>query len=186
MRRQNYAEAEPCFREALAIFERALGGGDRLTRQARASLAIARMAQREFAEAEQLLRTDLEWTRKQFGDSHPDTAEDLMRLAILFGNQGRYVEALPLAERTAATHRSAAGADQNRTRSFDELVAKVRGRIEQKGSATTATVATGDVAGPAKASQPAAAAAPSPAVQIPVAAPGGNAARTSFEQGTRR
>ena len=183
--RQKYTEAEPCLREALGIFESTLGGGDQFTRQTRASLAIARMAQGEFAEAEQLLRADLEWTRKQLGEDHPDTAEDLMRLAVLYGNQGRYAEALPLAERAAAIHRAAPGADQNRTRAFDELVAKVHERIRQKNSAAPATVASGESAVPTNPA-PDTGAARSPAVQIPVAAPASSAERTSFEQGAKR
>jgi tetratricopeptide (TPR) repeat protein len=184
--RQDYDQAEPCFREALTIFEPALGGGDPLTRKTRASLAIARMALRDFAEAEQLLRADLEWTRKQCGDDHPETAESLMRLAVLFGNQGRYDEALPLAERAATIHRAAAGSDKDRTQALDELVATIRDRLEKKKAAGMGSVAGKDSAEHAKASRPAGAAVAAPAMPIPAAASGGSAARTSFEQNSRR
>ena len=78
-----------------------------------------------------------------------------------------------------------AGADQNRTRAFDELVAKVHERIRQKNSAAPATVASGESAAPTNPA-PNTGAARSPAVQIPVAAPASSAERTSFEQGAER
>ncbi len=129
---QKYGEAVPPLREALALLQSALGPGHRSSRLARTNLALTLLAQKEFAEAEQLLRADLEVTWKEVGERHPDYAEDLSRLAALYGNQGRYDEAQPLAERAATIHRSALGPDDARTRSAEELAAKVRAAAARK------------------------------------------------------
>ena len=107
---QNLAAASPLFRQALDIFEPAVGGGHAMTRLARTNLGLTLMAERKFDEAEALLRTDLDWTKKEFGENHEEYAESLSRLVVLYGNQGRYNDALPLAERAAKIQQFVAGA----------------------------------------------------------------------------
>jgi len=132
---RQYGKATASFREALAIFEPALGGGHGATRKARTSLALTRMAERDFREAELLLREDLAVTRRDLGEINAEYAEDLARLAALYGNEGRFDQALPLAEQSAAIHAKAGGPADPRGRQSQELVAKVRERIAARSPA---------------------------------------------------
>ena len=165
-----FDEAEPQFREAIAILEPTLGPGHAHTRQARANLAITRMAQRDFREAESLVRADLDWLRKTSGENEAEYAEGLARLAILYGNQGRFAEALPVAEQAAAIHRTVSTDADPRVAQAQDLVVRLRGRIDGRNPANAVSRAPQPPAGRQTADQ------------IPAASPVGNAARTSFEQ----
>ncbi|MBI2823263.1 MAG: tetratricopeptide repeat protein [Planctomycetia bacterium] len=134
------AQAAPLFRQALTIFESSLGAGHRMARLAGANLGIALGTLRDFPAAEAVLREDMEITRRELGENRAEFAECLTRLAILYGNQGRYAEAQPLADQAVAIHRAASGADHPATRKTEEIAASVRERLNSRaGSASTAT-----------------------------------------------
>ncbi|MBD1852490.1 tetratricopeptide repeat protein [Leptolyngbya sp. FACHB-711] len=54
----------------------------------------------QYAEAEPLYQRSLEIREAQLGKDHPDVAESLSNLAVLYKNQGRYSEAEPLLQRS--------------------------------------------------------------------------------------
>jgi tetratricopeptide (TPR) repeat protein len=139
---QNLAAAGPLFRQALEIFEPTIGGGQAMTRMARSNLGLTLMAERHFDEADTLLRADLDWIKKELGENHAEYAEGLSRLVASYGNQGRYNEALPLAERAAEIHRKTAGPDDAHTRAAQELVSKVRSKLGTKPATDSATTAS--------------------------------------------
>ena len=129
---QNLAAAGPLFRQALDIFESAGGGGQPLTRLARTNLGLTLLAERKFDEAEALLRTDLDWTKKEFGENRKEYAESLSRMVVLYGNQGRYNDALPLAEHAAQIQQFVAGPEDPQTHQAQLVLAKVRGKLNDK------------------------------------------------------
>jgi tetratricopeptide (TPR) repeat protein len=110
-----------------------------MTRMARSNLGLTLMAERNFDESEKLLRMDLDWIKKELGENHAEYAEGLSRLVVSYGNQGRYEDALPLAERAAEIHRKAAGPEDAHTRAAQELVSKVRSKLGTKPTTDSAT-----------------------------------------------
>ena len=91
--RARYAEAEPLFRLALAIREKALGPDHPDTATSFNNLAELLQAQGRYGEAEPLFRLALAIREKALGPDHPDTATSLNNLAGLLQAQGRYGEA---------------------------------------------------------------------------------------------
>ena len=67
-----------------------------------------------YAEAEPLCQRALAIREKAPGPEHPDTAESLNNLALLYRNQGRYGEAEPLYQRALAIKDKALGPDHPR------------------------------------------------------------------------
>jgi tetratricopeptide (TPR) repeat protein len=94
--RAQYAEAEPLYRRALDIYEKALGPEHPDTAMSLNNLAELYRAQGRHAEAEPLYQPALDITEKTLGPEHPDTAKGLNNLAELYRAQGRYAEAEPL------------------------------------------------------------------------------------------
>ena len=107
-----YAEAEPLYKRALGIREKALGPdhpdvgtvaqqpGRAVSRpgplrRGRAAATSARLAIRE----------------KALGPDHPDVGTSLNNLASLYRDQGRYAEAEPLYKRALAIYEKALGPD---------------------------------------------------------------------------
>ena len=82
--RGDHAQAEPAFREALAIRERAFGEGHADTAESVNNLAVL-LAMREGSdgdEVERLERRGLALRRAAFGDAHLETAQSLNNLAV--------------------------------------------------------------------------------------------------------
>ena len=79
--RARYAEAEPLFRRALAIREKALGPDHPDTAPSLNNLAELLRAQGRYGEAEPLYRLALAIREKALGPDHPDTATSLNNLA---------------------------------------------------------------------------------------------------------
>ena len=113
----DYAKAEPLYRRALAIHEKALGPehpatatslnnlavlyrGDGRLRQGRAALCGAHLAIRE----------------KALGPEHPETANSLNNLAVLYKAMGDYAKAEPLYQRALAIREKALGPGASRHR----------------------------------------------------------------------
>ena len=91
-----YAEAEPLYKRALAISEKALGPEHPDVGTSLNNLAVLYQAQGRYAEAEPLYKRALAIDEKALGPEHPDVATSLNNLAVLYGAQGRYAEAEPL------------------------------------------------------------------------------------------
>ena len=106
-----YAEAEPLYKRALAIAEKALGPDHPDVASCLNNLAILYKAQGRYAEAEPLYKRALAIREKALGPDHPSLAQSLNNLALLYDAQGRYVEAEPLYKRALAIWEKALGPD---------------------------------------------------------------------------
>jgi tetratricopeptide (TPR) repeat protein len=91
-----YSEAEPLYKQALAIRKAQLGDNHPSTATSLNNLAELYRLQGRYSEAEPLYKEALPITKTQLGDNHPDTAISLNNLAALYQSQGRYSEAEPL------------------------------------------------------------------------------------------
>ena len=110
--RARYAEAEPLYRQALAIREAALGPDHPDTAQSLNNLAVLlRIQGHLYGEAEELPRRALAIREAALGPDHPETAISLINLALLFQAQGRYREAEPLSRRALAIREKTLGSD---------------------------------------------------------------------------
>ena len=109
--RAEYPTAEPLFRRALAIFEKALGPNHPETATSLNNLALLHDAQGRYPEAEPLHQRALAIREKALGLDHPQTATSLNNLAELYRAQGRYLEAEPLYRRALAIREKALGPD---------------------------------------------------------------------------
>jgi tetratricopeptide (TPR) repeat protein len=122
-----YAEAEPLYRQALAICRKALGEQHPLTATSLYNLAANLDAQGKHADAEPLHRQALAIHRKVRGEQHPDTAISLGNLALNLDDQGRHAEAEPLHRQALAIHRKALGEQHpHTTTSLDNLARSLR------------------------------------------------------------
>jgi tetratricopeptide (TPR) repeat protein len=110
-----YAEAEPLYRQALAIWLKALGEGHPQTASGYDNVAGNLQAQGRYAEAEPLFRTALAIRLKALGEDHPDTAFSYNNLAGNLDDQGKHAEAEPLLRKDLAIRLRALGADHPRT-----------------------------------------------------------------------
>src|SRR5947209_2003532 len=89
-----YAEAEPLFRRALAIWEKVRGSG-------------------KYAEAEPLYHGALAVRERALGAGHLDVANLLNNLAQLCAAQGRYADAEPLYQRSLAIREKTLGSEHS-------------------------------------------------------------------------
>jgi len=107
------AEAEPLFRRALAITEKALGEEDPLTTSNLINVAEVLRVQARYAEAEPLARRALASNEK--AGRELGVAGSLNGLAILLEAQGRFKEAEPLIRRALAIYEKALGPEHPKT-----------------------------------------------------------------------
>ncbi len=105
------AEAEPLFRRALAIDEKAYGPDHPKVAIRLNNLALLLKATTRLAEAEPLFRRALAIDEKASGPEHPDVARDLNNLAFLFYDNNRLSEAEPLYRRALVIDEKAYGPD---------------------------------------------------------------------------
>jgi tetratricopeptide (TPR) repeat protein len=108
---ERYGEAEPLYKRALAIREKALGPDHPDTATSLDDLAFLYQWQRKYAEAEQLYKRALAIRERALGPDHPDTATSLNNLAFLYQWQEKYAEAEPLYKRALAIGEKAPGPD---------------------------------------------------------------------------
>jgi CHAT domain-containing protein/Tfp pilus assembly protein PilF len=106
-----YTEAEPLYKRALEIREKALGEDHPDVAQSLNNLAILDRARGRHAEAEAHYKRSLEIREKALGPHHPDVAQSLNSLAILYYMQGKYTEAEPLMKRSLEIRQTALGSD---------------------------------------------------------------------------
>jgi len=113
--RAEYAQAEPLFRRALAIDEKAWGPEHRETATSLNNLASLYQDQGKYEEAEPLYRRALAIREKVLGPEDPGTATSLNNLAALLDDQGKPAEAEPLYRRSLAIREKALGPEDPRT-----------------------------------------------------------------------
>ena len=87
-----FAKAEPHYKRALAIREKALGPDHPKVVITLINLAKLRFAQGQLAEAESLLKRMVEILDRA-GPKYPNAAKDLERVATLYEKLGKYEEA---------------------------------------------------------------------------------------------
>jgi tetratricopeptide (TPR) repeat protein len=104
-----FAEAEPLYRRAIEIDERALGEVHPDVASEYNNLAILLQDQGKYAEAEPLFRRAVEIGEKTLGKDHPDVARGYSNLALLLANEGKYAEAEPLYRRAIEIDERALG-----------------------------------------------------------------------------
>ncbi len=97
-----YAEAEPLYKRALAIFEKALGPEHPDVAINLDNLAGLYHAQGKYAEAEPLVKRALAIFEKVLGPEHPHVATGLENYAALLRNTGRSAEAAKMKARAKA------------------------------------------------------------------------------------
>ena len=104
-----YSEAEPLYKQALAIRKAKLGNNHPDTASSLNNLAALYDSQGRYSEAELLYKQALAIWKKQLGDNHPLTATSLNNLAGLYDSQGRYSEAEPLYKQALAIRKAQLG-----------------------------------------------------------------------------
>jgi tetratricopeptide (TPR) repeat protein len=106
-----YAEAEPLYKRALEIWEKALGPEHPEMATGLINLAALYRAQGRYAEAEPLYKQALEILVKALRPEHFKVATGIAGLAGLYHEQGRYAEAEPLFKRALEIRKKALPAE---------------------------------------------------------------------------
>jgi tetratricopeptide (TPR) repeat protein len=99
---RRHAEAEPFYKRALAIDEKALRPNHPHVAVDLNNLARLYVRERRHAEAEPLYKRSLVINEKTFGPNHPTVATSLNDLGIFYSVQGRYADAERLFRRSLA------------------------------------------------------------------------------------
>jgi CHAT domain-containing protein len=89
-----YSEAEPLYKQALAIRKQQLGDNHPDTATSLNNLAALYQSQGRYSEAEPLYKQALAIRKQQLGDNHPDTATSLNNLALLYQSQDDIPQAI--------------------------------------------------------------------------------------------
>ena len=106
-----YDEAEPLYKRALAIREKALGTDHPDVARSLNDLGSLYYQQGRYVDAEPLHKRSLAISEKALGRDHRDVATSLNDLATLYQEQGRYSDAEPLYKRALAIREKALGPD---------------------------------------------------------------------------
>jgi tetratricopeptide (TPR) repeat protein len=97
MIQKRYGEAEEEFTNGIEVGRRTLPGKENLfTLRNINGLAVLRIKQKKFEDAERLFQTALEARTFKLGDDHPHTLESKNDLAVLYKEQNNYDKAEPL------------------------------------------------------------------------------------------
>ncbi|MEO1210298.1 MAG: tetratricopeptide repeat protein [Cyanobacteria bacterium J06638_20] len=97
-----YGEAEPMYRQALAIRETLLKADDPAIATSLNNLASLYRVMRRYSEAESLYQRSLAIREQHLGTDHPDVAQSLNNLAVLYKVMRRYSKAESLYQRSLA------------------------------------------------------------------------------------
>jgi CHAT domain-containing protein len=103
------AEAEPLFKRALAIMEKAVGLDSVDIAPELNNLAALYQRQQRYAEAEPLFKRALALSEKQLPAGHPDIGRALNNLATNYERQDLHADSEPLFRRALAIYEKAAG-----------------------------------------------------------------------------
>lgn len=104
-------QAEPLYKQVLAIREKVLGSDHPNVASSLNNLALLYDSQGRYSEAEPLVLRSLAIREKVLGPDHPRTAQSLNNLALLYDHQGRYSEAEPLYHRALVIREKVLGSD---------------------------------------------------------------------------
>ena len=99
---EKYNQAEPLFKQSLALGQELLGENHLDVASSLNNLAEMYSSQRRYEEAEPLFKQALAMRQKLLGDHHSDVAFSLNNLAKLYRRQKRYEEAEPLLKQALA------------------------------------------------------------------------------------
>ena len=103
------ADAEPLYKRALVIMEKAVGADSSDITPEMGNLAAIYERQGRYAEAEPLFKRSLANCERALGPNHPDVGRSLNNLATLYEKQDRHADAEPLFRRALAIYEKAAG-----------------------------------------------------------------------------
>ena len=106
-----YGQAEPWYRDCLAVVRDRLGDDHPDVAQSMNNLAGLYKSQGRYGEAEPLYRDALTLHQRLLGDDHPAVATSMSNLAGLYRSQGRYGEAEPLFRDALTLRQRLLGAD---------------------------------------------------------------------------
>jgi tetratricopeptide (TPR) repeat protein len=121
-----YADAEPLYKRALAIGEKALGPDHPAVAIRLNNLALLYRVQGRYADAEPLYKRALAIDEKALGPDHPAVAIRLNNLAGLYRAQGHYADAEPLFKRALAIDEKALGPDHPNTKTIRDNLRSVQ------------------------------------------------------------
>jgi tetratricopeptide (TPR) repeat protein len=102
-----YSEAEPLYKQSLAIREKVLGPNHSEVAASLNNLVLLYGKQGRYSEAIPLARRALTIDEEALGPDRPEVASLLNNLAELYRAQGRYADAEPLQTLTSDTRESA-------------------------------------------------------------------------------
>jgi tetratricopeptide (TPR) repeat protein len=129
--RAEYAQAEPLYQRALAIWERTLGPEHQETATSLNNLAALYHEQGRYKEAAPLLRRALAIHEKALDPEHVRIAASLNNLADHYRTQGKYDEAEPLFRRALAICEKTLGPEHPQTASsLNNLSLLLYARVE--------------------------------------------------------
>ena len=105
------ADAEPMYKRAIAIMEKAVGLDSPAIAPELSNLAALYERQRRYVEAEPLFKRALALSEKSLGPNHPDVGKYLNNLGTLYERQDRHADSEPLFKRALAIYEKAVGPD---------------------------------------------------------------------------
>ncbi|HEV3024400.1 MAG TPA: tetratricopeptide repeat protein, partial [Pirellulales bacterium] len=124
-----FSEAEPLHRQALAIVTRLLAMGHPLVAENQDSLAMNLSRQSKYADAQSLFELSLEIRRRALGEDHPDTANAYNSLAFNLYYQGKFAAAKLRLEKALQIRRAVLGEDDPVTAmTYNNLAAILNGQ----------------------------------------------------------
>ena len=88
-------------------------------------------SQGRYSEAEPLYKRSLLISEQQLGADHPDTAQSLNNLALLYESQGRYPEAEPLYKRALTIAEAVLGSEHPTTVLFRDNYEALQRRLSE-------------------------------------------------------
>jgi tetratricopeptide (TPR) repeat protein len=132
-----YAQAEPLYRRALAIYENALGLEHSQVATCLNNLAGLYQTQGQYAQAEPLYRRALALREKSLGPEHLDVAYSLNNLAGLYYAQGQYAQAEPHFKRALAIFETALGPEHPNVTQILENYAALLRKLDRTAEAET-------------------------------------------------
>ena len=106
---EKYNQAEPLFKQSLALGQELLGENHLDVASSLNNLANMYSSQRRYEEAEPLFKQALAMRQKLLGDHHSDVAFSLNNLANMYSSQRRYEEAEPLLKQALAVRQKLLG-----------------------------------------------------------------------------
>ena len=132
--RGQFMEAEPLYRRAVSIREKALGPRHPDVARSLSDLALLYLGRGEYEQAEPLYQQALAIQEQALGPGHPDVAGILNDLAMLYYFQGKYEQAEPFHQRARIIFECALGPTHHNVATSLNNLGKLylaQGRYEQ-------------------------------------------------------